>query len=372
MNSSQATFDFSQAFGANIILIIIVIIAWLIARKKKSIGVVVYIIGIVIQTISIIGQAEQLHYLQNNYYHYQYESIENQFYFALFLSTVIAAAGLSAILAAKNKTNDKTQEKNIKNEVYGIIDNSAQTKAKKDEEKAKTDRNELFCRKCGSELVEGSAFCRKCGAPVVVKKDAGEIATATEESIIPPESRNVVLTNEEKSSVSDSVIEINLQDNNLAPKVKRAFLFIEDGDWEKAESYLESVLDEDPTNAYAYIGKLMVEYKISKTGDLVNFKEVLSDNKNYQKAVRFSNEELSAKLNALAKPQEDKQHEPETRVAIEVDGGIMWVDIKTAEKIASGEIDLSKPISPEVEQAGKEFLKMMREQHNSQREKKNE
>ena len=40
---------------------------------------------------------------------------------------------------------------------------------------------------------------------------------------------------------------------NIAPLLKRAFMFLEDGDWKSAEEYCEKVLDIDPENAEAYL-----------------------------------------------------------------------------------------------------------------------
>ena len=49
-----------------------------------------------------------------------------------------------------------------------------------------------------------------------------------------------------------------------APLLKRAFLFLEDGDWQEADAYCEKVLDVDPENAQAYLGKLMAELQVRK------------------------------------------------------------------------------------------------------------
>lgn len=44
-----------------------------------------------------------------------------------------------------------------------------------------------------------------------------------------------------------------------ASLLKRAFMFLEDGDWESADKYCEKVLDIDPENAQAYLGKLLAK-----------------------------------------------------------------------------------------------------------------
>ncbi len=117
------------------------------------------------------------------------------------------------------------------------------------------------------------------------------------------ESTSSCICQENKQSPEEPIIDvdIDLLDSSIHPKVKRAFLFLEDAEWEKAESYLEEVLDEDPMNAYAYVGKLMIDYKLTKMEKLSDFTEILSENKNYQKALRYADQSLSCKLNALLK-----------------------------------------------------------------------
>ena len=62
---------------------------------------------------------------------------------------------------------------------------------------------------------------------------------------------------EHKEAYNESNYEPNV--DNL---VKRIFAFLEDGEWRRAEEYCERVLDYDIENAYAYLGKLMIELKV--------------------------------------------------------------------------------------------------------------
>lgn len=47
---------------------------------------------------------------------------------------------------------------------------------------------------------------------------------------------------------------------NVAPLLERAFMFLEDGNWQEADQYCEKVLDQDPKNAQAYLGKLIIDF----------------------------------------------------------------------------------------------------------------
>ena len=52
--------------------------------------------------------------------------------------------------------------------------------------------------------------------------------------------------------------------SEISPLLERAFMFLEDGKWDEADSYCEKVLDKDPKNAEAYLGKLMAECHTKK------------------------------------------------------------------------------------------------------------
>ena len=80
------------------------------------------------------------------------------------------------------------------------------------------------------------------------------------------------------------------------PLLERAFLFLEDGDWDKADEYCERVLDANPKNAAAYVGKLCAELKIKNEADLANQKRLLDDMPNYKKALRFADTSYHDKL----------------------------------------------------------------------------
>lgn len=69
--------------------------------------------------------------------------------------------------------------------------------------------------------------------------------------------------------------------------LKRAFMFLEDGNWDSADEYCERVLDVDPENAEAYLGKLMVEQKVRQQDSLADCWEPFEKSSNYIKAHRF-------------------------------------------------------------------------------------
>lgn len=130
---------------------------------------------------------------------------------------------------------------------------------------------------------------------------------------------------------SDATESISKKGANLSPKneskadplVKRAFMFLEDEEYEKADSYLERALDVDPENAEAYLGKLLVGYAVT-VDDLFEFEspwelEELEEDDDYQRMMRFAEGEFKERINTyLEKARETfKKQEEKERKAFE-------------------------------------------------------
>lgn len=107
--------------------------------------------------------------------------------------------------------------------------------------------------------------------------------------------KKIAKSDEPKTAVKETVVIGG--NSNVAPLLKRAFMFLEDGNWEEADSYCEKVLDQDPENAQAYLGKLMADLHVHRQEDLPNCKQPFNGNSNFQKAVRFGGEKVSSVLN---------------------------------------------------------------------------
>ena len=100
---------------------------------------------------------------------------------------------------------------------------------------------------------------------------------------------------DETKEPSKETVVVNAN-TNIAPLLKRAFMFLEDGDWNSANEYCEKVLDIDPECAEAYLGKLMAELKVLRQEDLADCEQPFDENNNYKKTVRFADEKLSKTL----------------------------------------------------------------------------
>ena len=78
--------------------------------------------------------------------------------------------------------------------------------------------------------------------------------------------------------------------------LKRAFMFLEDGDWAKADEYAEKVLDIEPENGEAYLAKGMAELRVRHRNNLKAC-PLVDSNETIKKVLRYGNEELRAEVN---------------------------------------------------------------------------
>ena len=79
---------------------------------------------------------------------------------------------------------------------------------------------------------------------------------------------------------------------NKETLLKRAKMFLEDGDFNNAKAYCERVLDNDPENATAYLYSLMVELRVKSVGDLQNVAQPFESKNAFQKAMRFGDDKM--------------------------------------------------------------------------------
>ena len=107
--------------------------------------------------------------------------------------------------------------------------------------------------------------------------------------------KKILNANTEKPAAKETVV-VNTASSSTAPLLRRAFMFLEDGNWQEADEYCEKVLDLDPECAEAYLGKLMAEMQVRKREDLADCPLPFDDHGDYQKVLRFSDNKLKEEL----------------------------------------------------------------------------
>ena len=99
---------------------------------------------------------------------------------------------------------------------------------------------------------------------------------------------------------------LNIQDESndelysqIDPLIKRAHIFLEDEEWNRADEYAERVLDIEPECAEAYFVKMLAELHVPKMEQLSTVEECFENNKNYQKYILYVDEEKRKKTEQL-------------------------------------------------------------------------
>ncbi len=111
---------------------------------------------------------------------------------------------------------------------------------------------------------------------------------------------------DEKAPVAPSALPGAVANSEVVALVKRARLFLEDGEFKSAEEYAEKALDKDPECAEAYLAKLMVALKVKTEEQLGVGTEPLTGNSLYQKAVRFSSGPLRKQIEACNRKRQEE------------------------------------------------------------------
>ena len=115
------------------------------------------------------------------------------------------------------------------------------------------------------------------------------------------------------SAVKETVVVQSSASGNASALVKRGFLALEDGEWEKADEFFEQALNQNAEDAQAYLGKLMAELKVSKEENLIECKEPFENMSNYQKAIRFADENLKKTLQSYVLSISERNKLEQTR-----------------------------------------------------------
>ena len=135
-----------------------------------------------------------------------------------------------------------------------------------------------------------------------LKEDNDIVGAAPEEQYLEPADREdgYIVTMEEEPAFRPDALPAVEVSAELAPLLERAFLFLEDGEWAKADEYCERVLDKAPRTSLAYLGKFMAEKHIKTREDLPDVPIDREGDRNYSKAVRFADPDLADVLTRYA------------------------------------------------------------------------
>ena len=135
------------------------------------------------------------------------------------------------------------------------------------------------------------------------------------------------------------------------PLLRRAALFLEDGEWDRADELCEQVLNQDPENAEAYLYKLMAKRHVQQRGDLADCERPFDNDPNFQKAVRFGDEALQAELNGYIALIRERSYENAVRAMNEANTAAAFRKAADAFQTMSGFKDADALVEKCLEQA---------------------
>lgn len=128
------------------------------------------------------------------------------------------------------------------------------------------------------------------------------------------------LCGKEEKTVSGNTVRSQADEINIEKLMKRVMLFLEDGEFDQASSYLDKILDHNPEYAPAYLGKLFVKYRLHNEKELAEKYIEFDSDPNWEKALRFATEEQRKKYEKImddaAKAKENKEKESAYTAAI--------------------------------------------------------
>ena len=91
---------------------------------------------------------------------------------------------------------------------------------------------------------------------------------------------------------------------NIESLYRRACLFLEDKNFDRANEYFDRILDIDPECAKAYMGKVFAKEKVCGKEELISRVAGFDDSGDYEKAVRFAKGEEKAQYEEIQKERQ--------------------------------------------------------------------
>ena len=178
------------------------------------------------------------------------------------------------------------------------------------------------CEHCGYENYKENTFCMKCGRPLsssTTSKSNKDGIVCSTCGYTNANGKDLCLRCGEplpKPSIKLHRLDIQIpQDVDKEMLYKRAFMYIEDDKRDEAFTYLEWLLDHNPEDARAYLGKFMLEVGLKFEEDIVNLKVDYTSNINYTRAYKYGDSEMKKRLDGyISQIKERKTKEEDARI----------------------------------------------------------
>lgn len=118
----------------------------------------------------------------------------------------------------------------------------------------------------------------------------------------------------DKNRIVEKVVRVDENANSAskyAPLLERAWIFLEDKNWNKAREYVERVLDMNPKCGEAYLIKMLAGMSLNNRNALKNWSHPLDGYDEYKKIMKYGDDELKNELMQYNKNIVDRQRKKE-------------------------------------------------------------
>lgn len=118
----------------------------------------------------------------------------------------------------------------------------------------------------------------------------------------------------DKKKIVEKVVHVEENPNSAsiyAPLLERAWIFLEDKNWNKAREYVERVLDMNPKCGEAYLIKMLAGMSLNNRNELKNWSHPLDGHDEYKKIMKYGDDELKSELMQYNKIIIDRQRKKE-------------------------------------------------------------
>ena len=121
----------------------------------------------------------------------------------------------------------------------------------------------------------------------------------------------------QKATPNSAPSNVNINTNASIPAlIKRTVLFLEEGEWDKAEIYANQILDADPENAQVYLILVLIENKASSISELLKKGVDIRESKYYRFITRYADDNFKQTIFQINRKSDENKHKAEERRAL--------------------------------------------------------
>ncbi|MCI8372565.1 MAG: hypothetical protein HFI75_09250 [Lachnospiraceae bacterium] len=113
----------------------------------------------------------------------------------------------------------------------------------------------------------------------------------------------------EYCGTAQSIYENDESIGGEAALLRRVFLALEDNEFQKAYALCDQALNINPESAYAYLGKLCVEFQLQRWENISECQYLVSNSKNYRRFMQFADDPIKTQIYEAAERNKENVYQ---------------------------------------------------------------